>query len=239
MVLLAAALSADPVAIAQSFARAAGLPLSRVTPKVDKGFAGSFTVQLGGGIYVQVDPKGHVFRAMQAAPPSRPSIRTLSEKVLRAKLDAWVKRWPAPAGFTEQSFGISRNRATLSYDRKIGETKLDAPWSYSIHASTGEFSSFTAPSLGTVTSKLSVSKKDAQATALAAVREIISRRGPHDVSSQVGYIAIDSEGNRTLGYTFHFRPKNAIRFYRGTMVMVDGATGKVIGKPVEMAVKSG
>lgn len=239
MLLLATVLSADVVAQAQAFARAAGIPPSKTAPKVDVGYAGSSTVQLGGGIYVQVDAKGHVFRAMQAAPPSRRSIRQLSEKVLREKVDAWVKRWPAPPEFTKVRFFVNRNRATILFDRKIGDYDLEAPWAYSVHAGTGEFSSFVAPTLGTITSNLSISKKAAQETAAAAMKEIIARRGSHNFSSRIGYIATDAEGNRTLGYTFHFLPRKAINFYGGTRVMVDGGTGKVIGKPIELAYKGG
>lgn len=247
--LLAATL--DEVDIAKDFLAAAkisviGCEISRERPYLSVtanrvNFSGGpeqqFQVVVQPGNFVMGATNGGVtWRRAKKLDQTR---RLLTKREARKLLTDWAKRWPVPKGHAETNFTYrdAYGNSSLTFDRKVVGYWLQAPVRYSIDTRSGEFESYSAVKVRSVTSKLVLTEAQALAQARKLIAPQVAKFGAHKVKSTTEFLRLNQEGDRTLGYQFWFmsteKPPRS-RSYTATRVLFDGSTGKFIGKPEEI-----
>jgi hypothetical protein len=238
----------DAGAIAMDFATKAGLNTSGCHATVNNARAG-YRVTIKDSVNsdnykyytVDVDSKGRVTAAINYTLTHRRAKKMdtnpkLDSAQLRKKLDAWTKKWSAPAGYSVSSFSPATKwgDAHIVYDRKVAGYWMGAIFQYSVDVRTGVMSRFVARHGTPGNTKLTISKADAIKAAEAILKPAIAKYGAHTAfAATPGFVPRrDAADTFDLGYTVRFKVAKAspkTQFYGGAIVHVNGATGKTFG----------
>ncbi len=164
------------------------------------------------------------------------SRRLLTEREARKVLTDWAKRWPVPKGHVETNFTYrdAYGNSSLTFDRKVAGYWLQAPVRYSIDTRSGEFESYSAAKVRTVTNKLVLTEAQALAQAKKLIGPQIAKFGAHKVKSTTEFLRLNQQGDLTLGYNFWFmsteKPPRS-RSYTATRVFFDGSRASSSASP--------